>query len=100
MAIKATIDDKEVELTPDQLKLPEGYALITPDNVPKGYFTQEALNKTVQERLDRDRQTQREKLSKDEEFRKSILNELNISLDDNGQPKGLKPDFDPEEWKK
>lgn len=100
MAIKITIDDKEYEVTADQLKMPDGYALITPDNVPKGYFTQEALNKTISERLERDREKTREKLQADPDFKKSILSEYNISLDDNGQPKGLKPDFDPEEWKR
>ena len=100
MAIKVKTDDGEIEVTPDQLQFDEGYSLITPDNVPKGYFTQEALNKTISERLDRDREKQREKLAQDPDFKKSILSEYNISLDDKGQPKGLKPDFDPEEWKK
>ncbi len=100
MAIKVKTDDGEIEVTPDQLQFEEGYALITPDNVPKGYFTQEALNQTISERLKRDREKQREQLLQDADFKKSVLSEFNISLDDKGQPKGLKPDFDPEEWKR
>ena len=49
--IKANIEGKEVELKPEDLKLGDGFALITPDNVPKGYFTQEALDNVVKDRL-------------------------------------------------
>jgi hypothetical protein len=38
-------------------------------------------------------------LLKDAEFKRSVLGEFNISLDENGKPKGLKPDFDPDQWK-
>lgn len=100
MAITATYNGEEIQLEPNDLKFEEGYGLITPDNVPKGYFTQEALNKTISERLERDREKTREKLQQDPDFKKSILSEYNISLDSNGKPKGLKPDFDPEEWKR
>lgn len=98
--VKVTVNGEVVEVSPDDIQFEEGYALITPDNVPKGYFTQEALNKTISERLERDREKTKEKLLADTDFKKSILSEYNISLDEKGQPKGLKPDFDPEEWKK
>ena len=48
----AQIDGKEVELKPDQIKAKdEGYAVVTPDNVPKGYFNEDAVNKIVKEML-------------------------------------------------
>jgi hypothetical protein len=100
MAIKVRINDEEVEVTPDQITMPEGYAMITPDSIPKGYFTQEALNKTISDRLERDREKTREKLLQDSDFKKTILSEYNIALDEEGKPKGLKPEFDTEEWKR
>lgn len=99
MSIKAIIEGKEVELKPDELKLGEGFALITPDSVPKGYFTQEALDNVVKDRLAKERDKVKSALQDDQEFHKSIFSKYNVTLGDDGKPKGLKPDFDPEEWK-
>ena len=50
----AEIDGKEVELSPDQIKAKEdGYGVITPDNVPKGYFNEEAVNKIVKDNVNK-----------------------------------------------
>lgn len=100
MAIKVKHNDEVIEVTADSLELPDGYGLITPDSVPKGYFTQEALDKTIQERLNRDREKAKDRFLNDDDFNKQILAKHNISLDKDGKPSGLKPDFDPEEWKK
>ena len=97
--IKAKIDDKEFEFTPDQLELPEGYALVTPDKVPKGYYTEEAVQERIKERLKNTANNVKSDLAEDESFHQQILAKYNISLGEDGKPKGLKPDFDPDEWK-
>ena len=97
--IKVKTDDKEFEVNEDQLELPEGYGLITPDRVPKGYYTEEAVQKRIQERLKNTAENARADLESDESFHKQILSKYNISLGEDGKPKGLKPDFDPDQWK-
>lgn len=98
--IKVKTDDKEFEVNEDQLTLPEGYGLITPDNVPKGYYTEEAVQKRIKDRLKNTVENARTDLESDESFHKQILSKYNISLGEDGKPKGLKPDFDPDEWKR
>lgn len=103
----ATIDGKEVELKASDLKPKEGYAIITPDNVPDGYYTQKAFNQklenlkeTFEERIKTAEKNVREKLRTDPDFNKDVLNRNGVSLDDNGKPKGLKPEIDIEELKR
>ena len=98
--IKAKIDDKEVELKPEQLELGEGFALITPDKVPDGYYNEDAVQKRIQERVKNTAENARKEAESDEEFQKRILSKFNISLGEDGKPKGLKPDVDVEEVKK
>jgi len=98
--IKAKIDDKEVELRPDQLQFGEGYALITPDKVPDGYYNEDAVQKRIQERVERAKKDARTALTDDKSFHETVLSSYNISLGDDGKPKGLKPDVDVEEVKK
>lgn len=97
--IKANIDGKEIELKPEDLQLGDGYGLITPDKVPSGYFTQDAFDKKIGEITKIKVDKAKDELKSDEDFKKSVLSDFNISLDDNGNPKGLKPDFDPDKWK-
>lgn len=97
--IKATIDGKEVELSPDQIQLGEGFALITPDNVPKGYFNQDAVNKIVKENVNKTKDSVRNNLLEDADFQSEILSKHNIALDESGKPKGLKPTVDVDEVK-
>lgn len=99
MAIKVVIDGQEHTLQPEDLQLEEGYALITPGNIPKGYFTQEALNQKITERLSRERDKVKDELSSDANFHREIFSKYNVELGDDGKPKGLKPDFDPDKWK-
>jgi hypothetical protein len=100
MKIKAKIGDELVELTTDQIELPDGVQFLSPDNVPKGYFTQKAFDEKIAEITRTKTDKARDELKSDKDFHKSILSEYNILLGDDGKPKGLKPDFDPEEWKK
>ena len=97
--IKVKTEDNEFEVNEDQLELPEGYALVTPDRVPDGYYTEEAVQKRIKDRLKNTASNTRSELESDESFHKQILSKYNISLGEDGKPKGLKPDFDPDEWK-
>lgn len=98
--IKAKIDDKEIELSPDQLVLPDGYGLITPDNVPSGYFNQDAVNKIVKENVNKTEGKVKERLEADSDYHKSILSKYNVQLGDDGKPVGLKPTVDVDEVKR
>lgn len=98
--IKINVNGETVEVKPDDLQMPEGFGLITPDSVPEGYYTEEAVQKRIQDRLKNTAKNAREDALKDESVHKQILNEYNVSLDENGKVKGLKHDFDVDEWKK
>ena len=97
--IKAKINDEIIELTPEQLQMPDGWGIVTPDKVPKGYFTQEALDSKIADITKTKVDKAKQELMADAEFKKNVLSEFNISLDESGKPKGLKPDFDPDQWK-
>jgi hypothetical protein len=95
-----TIDGKTVELKAEDLTPNEGYAIITPDNVPKGYFNQDALNNIVKENVNKTKENYKNSLLEDKDFQKSILSRYNIQLDGEGKPVGLKPTVDVDEVKK
>lgn len=97
--MKVTIDGTEHEISESDLSLDDGYALITPDNVPKGYFNQEAVNKIVKENVNKTQDRLKSDLSEDEAFHKQILSKYNVQLGDDGKPKGLKPTVDIDEVK-
>lgn len=99
MKLKVKIGDDVHEVEPSALELPENTHLVTPDNVPKGYFTQAAFDQKIAEITRSKLDKARTELEGDTDFHKQILGKYNISLDDNGKPAGLKPDFDPEKWK-
>jgi len=96
--IKVKIGDDIHEVSIDQLELGDNQVLIDRNNPPKGFFTQKALDETVQQRLSKEQEKVRNNLRDDKKFHSEILGAYNISLDDNGNPKGLKPDFDPQDW--
>ena len=97
--IKAVIDDKEIELKPENLKFGEGFALITPESIPSGYYNEEAVQKRIQDRLKNTAQNARKEAEEDADFHKRIFSKYNVSIGDDGKPKGLKPDIDVEELK-
>lgn len=97
----AEIDGKEVELKPDQIKAKgEGFGVLTPDNVPDGYYTENALQSKISDRVKRAKEDTRKALSDDSDFHNSIFSKYGVSLDEEGKPKGLKPDVDINEIKK
>jgi deoxyribodipyrimidine photolyase-like uncharacterized protein len=96
----ANIDGKEIELSADSIKpKQDGYAIVTPESVPDGFYTEEAVQKRIKDRLKNTASNARSELENDESFHKQILSKYNISIGEDGKPKGLKPDFDPDEWK-
>jgi hypothetical protein len=92
--ITVDIDGKEVQVDLEKVKLGEGYALITPDKVPDGYFTKEAHENTIKERLKNIKTNTMEELRGDESFRSQLLSDYGITLDEEGKPKGLVPESD------
>lgn len=98
--IKVEVDGKEVEVDEGQLKLPEGYAIITPDNVPDGYYTDDAFEAKIGGRVRRAKEDTKTALLSDDEFHKTVLNKYGIQLDEDGKPKGIKTTEDVEKIKK
>lgn len=97
--IKVNIDGETHEVEPSNLELGDGYALITPDSVPDGYFTQEALEQKIQDRIAKAKRNSEQDLLEDDSFHKKVLSKYNIILGEDGKPKGLKPEVDIEEVK-
>lgn len=97
--MKVTIDGTEHEITQDDLSLDDGYALITPDNVPDGYYTQDALESKIKTRLSKAEDNVKDRLKDDQSFHKSVLDKYGVSLGADGKPKGLKPEVDIDEVK-
>lgn len=100
MKLKVKIGDEVQEVGLDSLELPDGVHIITPNNIPKGYFTQKALDDKIAEITAKKDEKAKAELKSDTKFHREILSEYNISLDESGNPKGLKPDFDVDAWKK
>lgn len=98
--MKVTIDGKQHEITKDQLSLDDGYALITPDSVPDGYYKQEAMESKIKERLSKAKENAKSELLEDPQFNKQVLSKYNVQLDSDGKPVGLKPTVDVEEVKR
>lgn len=98
--MKVTIDGKVHEIEPSDLELGENEVIVDKTNPPSGLFTQEALDEKIKQRLAKEPDKIKGNLKEDKDFHQQILSQYNISLDESGQPKGLKPDFDPEEWKR
>lgn len=95
----ANIDGKEVELKAEDLTPKEGFAIITPDSVPDGYYKKEAMETKIQERIKKAAKNAEDDLLNDESFNKQVLSKYGIQLNDDGKPKGLKTQEDVEQLK-
>lgn len=95
---KVKIGDDLHEVSIDDIQLEDGKQIIDPSNPPSGLFTQKALDEKIQQRLSKEPDKVKSRLKEDKEFHKEILSMHNISLDEEGNPKGLEPDFDPQKW--
>lgn len=98
--IKVTIDGKEHEVEDDALSMPDGYGLITPDNIPDGFYRKEAMESKIQERIKKAKDNAKSDLLEDSGFNKEVLSKYGIQLDDDGSPKGIKTSSDVEKIKK
>lgn len=87
--IKANIDGNEVELKPDDFQFGDGYALVTPDSIPEGLYKEEAVQQKIKDRLKNVKENTKDELLNDDSFSKQVLSKFNISLDADGNPKGL-----------
>lgn len=93
--IKVTIDGEVKEVEQSALDL-GNLQLVDPDNPPKGLFNQAGLDQVVQEakRGLKNPST----LINDPDHQKTVLSQFGITLDDNGNPVGLKQGDDKEKF--
>lgn len=96
--MKVKIGDQWHDITPEQIELGENQLLIDKTNPPAGFFTQEALDQKITQRLSKEADRVKSQLKEDKDFHKEVFGRYNVVLDDDGKPKGLKPDFDPDKW--
>jgi len=99
MKLKVSIDGERHEVDQSDIALPEGVNFISKDNVPNGYFTQDALEQKIKDRVGRAKSNAEADLLSDEDHRQKVLSTYGINLDSSGQPKGIKTEEDFEDWK-
>ncbi len=99
MKIQVNIDGETKEVEASALNLPDGHEIINRQNPPNGLFTQKALDQIVQDRLSKEPDKIKNELRKNDDFVRELFQERGVSLNDEGKPVGLKPEFDVEEWK-
>lgn len=95
--IKVQTENGEIEVQQDALTLPENTVLADKNDPPKGLYNDKGVQSMVQDRLKNSKKNTRENLLNDEGFKKKVLAEYNIVLDDDNKPKGLKPTEDIDE---
>lgn len=87
MKIKVTVNGETHEVEQSDLELGD-LKLVDPENPPKGLFNQTGVDEIVSNRVDGLKKP--DELLKDEDFRKKVLSQFDITLDEDGKPKGLK----------
>ena len=93
-----TVNGEQVEVSLSDIVLDDNQIIIDKNNPPSDLLTKKAHNAILQDRLEkRDKNIVSDLLEK-KEIHEQVFAKYNISLDDDGKPKGLKPDFDPQEW--
>lgn len=93
--IKLTINGKEIETSPDNIQLPDGYGIVSPDS--DSYVKKEKHESILQDRIHSAKRSSKEEFLSDKEFHQSVLEQYNARLGDNGEIVGVKPDIDLEE---
>jgi hypothetical protein len=99
MKLKVSIDGESHEVDQSEIELPDGVNFISKDNVPNGFFTQDALEQKIKDRVGRAKSNAEADLLSDEDHRQKVLSTYGINLDSSGQPKGIKTEEDFEDWK-
>ena len=93
MKIKVTIKGETHEVEQSDLELGD-FQLIDPKDPPKGLFNQEGVDEIVKNRVSGLQKA--DELMKDADFQKKVLSQFDITLDENGKPKGIKSAQDDE----
>lgn len=98
---KVTIGDETHEVEASNIQATgEGYGVLTPDSVPDGFYTENALQQKIKERVKNTADNARQEALEDESFHRKVLNKYNIALDSDGKPQGLEPTVDVDAAKK
>jgi len=87
-------DASQIESTKD------GYGVVTPDNIPEGYYNKEGLKSRIQERVKNTAENAKKEALEDPEHQEAVLDKFNISLDEDRNPVGLEPTVDVDELRK
>lgn len=95
MKIKVTVAGETHEVEQSDLEL-GNLQLVDPNNPPKGLFNQDGVDEVVKARVKG--LTKKDDLLTDKEFHKTVLSQYDITLDDNGKPKGLDKGNDEEKF--
>lgn len=97
--LQVEIDGETHEVDTSRVTLPEEYDLVSPDNASsKGYFTQAQLNEKAKQINKEKVKKAKKDLENDEKFLKEAASKKwGISFDEDGEPKGLKPEVDVDE---
>ena len=83
MAITVTIENKEVQIEESALKLPDGYALITPNTAPpQGFLKQEAVDAIVGQRVISAKQKAVSEFIEDQTKHEVILSRYGVAIKD------------------
>ena len=102
--IKLNHNGNEIEISPDDLQLPEGYQLVGPNAAPDGYVEQGQVDNIVSQRVKSAKQNAIEDFKGNQDNIKGLvkdyLSQYDAGLDENGKPKGYKTTEDVQELRK
>ena len=87
--ITVQVEGKEVQVSPDAIKLPDGYALVTPDSVPEGLMRQTVVESLIAQRVNTAKQSALKDAHADDVVKSKVLDSLGIRLDESGKPVGV-----------
>jgi len=87
--ITVQVEGKEVQVQPDAIKLPDGYALVTPDSVPDGLMRQTVVESLIAQRVNTAKQSALKDAHADDVVKSKVLDSLGIRLDESGKPVGV-----------
>jgi hypothetical protein len=87
--LTVTIEGKDVQVSPDAIKAPDGWAIVSPDSEPPaGLVRQSAMDAIIKERVHRAKQSTLKEAVDLDEVQTAVLTKHGITLQD-GKPVGL-----------
>jgi hypothetical protein len=87
--ITVQVEGKDVQVQPTDIKLPDGYLLVTPDFVPEGVVRESAVTSVVAKRLHDEKQKMIKTIHEDADVKSKVLDSIGIRLDESGKPVGV-----------